>query len=95
MELWVKVEPRYNWNIVEIGVKHHKPTKSQIYSLWILITPLVSPSYINMVNRRIDNGIDKWKITKTKCWQILHRTFYGSATRNPLKTGQYSSSPDE
>jgi len=25
IELWVKVEPRYNCNIVESGIKHHNP----------------------------------------------------------------------
>ena len=29
----IKLPPRYNWNIVESGVKHHKPTKPSTITL--------------------------------------------------------------
>ena len=29
---FLRQSPRYNWNIVENGVKHHKPTKLTIYN---------------------------------------------------------------
>ena len=64
---WHSRLPRKNWNIVESGVKHHKPSK---WTYWLVYSQVLDDWGPN----------DKIRILSIKVLIILYRTLYTSAS---------------
>jgi hypothetical protein len=65
----LRFPPRYNWNIVESGIKHHKPNQTKPINLWKYITMqnvvcFSSPSLIKL-------HLLHWKIDLQVRWPLL------------------------